>query len=304
MNKEGRVLLKMLIQKRGRLLAVVLCCFFGLTAGARAYPLQLEDQFGRALTLARPPMRIVSGSPGNTEILFALGLADRIVGVTDWCDYPPAAQSKPKIGDIAPLNIERVLALRPDLVLACNLNGKEPVERLTALGVPTFALNPVSFTALGEAIRLVGQLTGTRTAAEQLAAELEAAVAALTPAGEAAGAQPKVFIAIGNDLADLWTAGTGTFLDEAVTGLGWRNIAGGLGFTWGQISLEYILAENPEIILTELDPVVFRSDPFFRELAAVRNNQVFQINVDIFSRPGPRLIEALADLARLRERIR
>lgn len=294
---------KNLTKQRRRLLAGIICCLFGLTVGVWAYPLQLEDQFGRAVILERPPMRIVSGSPGNTEILFALGLADRIVGVTDWCDYPPAAQEKPKVGDIAPINIERVLALRPDLVLACNLNGKEAVENLTALGIPTFALNPVSFADLGEAIGLVGQLTGAQTAAAQLVAELEAALAALAPAGEAAGAQPKVFIAIGIDLADLWTAGTGTFLDEAVTCLGWKNIAGGLGFSWGQISLEYILAENPEIILTELDPEVFRKDPFFRELAAVRRDQVFPIDVDIFSRPGPRLIKALADLAQLRERI-
>lgn len=298
------VLWRLITQKRSRLLAGILFCLVGLTAGAGAYPLQLKDQFGRPLILEQPPMRIVSGSPGNTEILFALGLGDRIVGVTDWCDYPPAAREKAKIGDLAPINIERVLALRPDLVLACNLNGKEPVERLTALGVPTFALNPVSFAALGEAIRLVGALTGTQTAAEQLAAELEAALAALKPPGETAGTRPKVFIAIGNDLADLWTAGTGTFLDEAVTKMGWQNIAGGLGFTWGQISVEYILAENPEIILTELDPKIFRADPFFRELTAVRRDQVFQIDVDIFSRPGPRLINALMDLVKLREGIR
>ncbi len=295
---------KIVTKKKGGALAGILFCLFVLTTGAGAYPLRLEDQFGRPVTLERPPARIVSGSPGNTEILFVLGLADRVVGVTDWCDYPPAAKAKPKIGDIAPINIERVIALRPDLVLACNLNGKEPVESLTAFGIPTFALNPVSFADLGEAIRLVGQLTGTQNTAEQLAAELETALAALAPVGEATGAPPKVLIAIGPSLADLWTAGTGTFLDEAVTYLGWENIAGGLGFSWGQISLEYILAENPEIILTELDPEVFRTDPFFGELVAVQRGQVFQIDMDIFSRPGPRLIKALEDLARLRERIR
>jgi iron complex transport system substrate-binding protein len=275
-----------------------------MPVGTGAYPLQLEDQFGRSLTLERPPMRIISGSPGNTEILFALGLEDRIVGVTDWCDYPVEAKAKPKIGDIAPLNIERVISLQPDLVLACNLNGKEPVESLTALGIPTFALNPVSFADLGAAIRLVGQLTGTETAAAKLAMELDTALATLALDRESAGPKPKVLIAIGTDLSDLWTAGTGTFLDEAVTGLGWENIAGGLGFSWGQISLEYILAENPEVILTEMDPAVFQDDAFFKDLTAVRQDQVFQIDVDLLSRPGPRLIQALKDLAFLRERIR
>ena len=190
---------------------------FALTISAGEFPLQLADQFGRELTLNQAPKRIVSGSPGNTEILFALGLEDRIVGVTDWCDYPQAAQTKPKIGNITPLNLERVLALHPDLVLACNLNGKDPVENLTALGVPTFALNPVSFADLSAAIRLVGRLTATEAAAEQLALQLETALANLRRAGARSGPKAKVFIAIGADLTDLWTAGTGTFLDEAVT---------------------------------------------------------------------------------------
>ncbi len=284
-------------------IVVGLLLLLALTTGAGEYPLELTDQFGRELTLERLPVRIVSGSPGNTEILFALGLEDRIVGVTDWCDYPLAAQAKPKIGNIAPLNLERVLALRPDLVLACNLNGKDPVENLTALGVPTFALNPISFADLSAAIRLVGRLTATETAAEQLAMELETALDKLRPTGKRSGPKPKVFIAIGTELTDLWTAGTGTFLDEAVTAMGWENIAGKLGFSWGQISLEYILAQNPVVILTELDPEVFAGDPFFRELAAVKQNQVFQIDIDIFSRPGPRLVAALQDLALLGERV-
>ncbi|HBT17935.1 MAG TPA: ABC transporter substrate-binding protein, partial [Firmicutes bacterium] len=105
-----------------------------IPAHAGRYPLQVWDQFGRPLTLQRQPERIISGSPGNTEILFALGLGDRVVGVTDWCDYPPEAKDKPKIGNISPLNLEKVISLRPDLLLACNLNGKEPVETLTELG--------------------------------------------------------------------------------------------------------------------------------------------------------------------------
>lgn len=290
-------------QIRWEQLGGILIIILALAVATSAYPLQLTDQFGRSLSLDKPPERIISGSPGNTEILFALGLADRIVGVTDWCDYPSAVEDKPKIGNIAPLNLERVISLRPDLVLACNLNGKDPVESLSALGIPTFALNPVSFTDLAEAILLVGELTATKNAAQQLVAELEAALAALAPEEKSSAPKPKVLITIGADLSDLWTAGTGTFLDEAVTLLGWKNIGGGLGFSWGQINLEYILAENPDLILTEMDPALFEQDSFFRELTAVRRHQVFQINVDTFSRPGPRLIEALADLALLREQV-
>ncbi len=273
-----------------------------IPAHAGRYPLQVWDQFGRPLTLQRQPERIISGSPGNTEILFALGLGDRVVGVTDWCDYPPEAKDKPKIGNISPLNLEKVISLRPDLLLACNLNGKEPVETLTELGVPTFVLNPISFSDIIEAVRLVGLITAAEAEAEKLAKKLEATIEAVTRKKAPSNKKLKVFIAIGSDLQDLWTAGDGTFLDEAARLLGWENIAGELGFSWGQVSMEYILKMNPDLILTELAPEVFQKDPFFGRLAAPRKKQVYQIDVNTFSRPGPRLIEALKDLASLQEK--
>lgn len=291
---------KLLAYKSGYLLVVLLTITM-ISAGAAGYPLEIRDQFNRSFTINSPPRRIVSGSPGNTEILFALGLGERLVGVTDWCDYPPAVKDKPKIGNIAPLNIEKVLSLRPDLVLACNLNGREPVENLTELGVPTIALNPVSFPAIIKAIQLVGRITGQGKQAEELAAAFATAIDKAKKKGLASDKRIKVLVAIGDDLQDLWTAGSGTFLDEAVTLYGGDNIAAGLGFDWGRLGMEYILKMNPDLILTELEPTVFLEDPFFGQLAAGRKRHIYQIDVDIFSRPGPRLIEALNELAPLFE---
>ena len=282
------------------LLLILLTITLGPT-GAADYPLVIQDQFGRAVRLNSPPQRIVSGSPGNTELLFALGLGERVIGVTDWCDYPPAVKGKPRIGNIAPLNIEKVLSLRPDLVLACNLNGKEPVENLTELGVPTFALNPVSFSAIIEAIRLVGQITGQEQQAAELATAFISTIEQVKRKGQATEERMKVLVAIGDNLQDLWTAGSGTFLDEVVTLCGGENIAAGLGFSWARLGMEYILKMNPDLILTELEPQVFLEDPFYKELTAGRKRQIYQIDVDVFSRPGPRLIEALNELVLLFE---
>lgn len=273
------------------------------STGAGKYPLVIRDQFGRPVMINSLPQRIVSGSPGNTELLFALGLGERVVGVTDWCDFPPAAKSKARIGSIAPLNIEKVLSLRPDLVLACNLNGKEPVEKLTELGVPTFALNPVSFVEIIEAVSLVGQITGQEEQAAELAATFTRTLDQVKQKGQTMGRPMKVFIAIGDDLQDLWTAGRGTFLDEAVALCGGENIAAGLGFSWGRLGMEYILKMDPDLILTELDPQVFLADPFFRALTAGRKRQIYQIDVDLFSRPGPRLLEALNELVQIFEQV-
>jgi iron complex transport system substrate-binding protein len=295
---------KKLLRQGGILTLICLLFLIALIPiSAEQYPLTVEDQFGRFITINSQPERIISGSPGNTEILFALGLEERIVGVTDWCDFPQEALSKSKIGNIAPINIERVVSLRPDLVLACNLNGKEPVEKLTELSLPVVALNPMSLQDIIEAIRLVGLVTGEENEAEKLAKKLEETIQRVAMSGSnRRKEQLKVFIAIGNDLNSLWTAGSGSFLDETVTLLGGVNIAGDLGFTWGQVNLEYILKMDPDIILTELEPEIFFKDSFFRQITAARKKQIYQIDVNIFSRPGPRLIEAVNDLACLMEK--
>ncbi len=294
---------KKLLHRGGVLTLICLLLLMALIPiSAENYPLIVTDQFNRPITIKSRPERIISGSPGNTEILFALGLEDRVVGVTDWCDFPQEALGKPKIGNIAPLNIERVVSLRPDLVLACNLNGKDPVEKLTELGLPVVALNPMSLQDIIEAVRLVGLVTGEEKGAEKLAEKLEETIKRVDKSQTFTKERLKVFIAIGNDLNSLWTAGSGSFLDETVNLLGGINIAGGLGFTWGQVSLEYILKMDPDIILTELEPEIFFKDSFFSQITAARKKQIYQIDVNTFSRPGPRLIEAVNDLALLMEK--
>lgn len=264
----------------------------------------ITDQFGREVLIPEPPRRIVSTAPSNTEILFALGLGERVVAVSDWCDYPPAVLDLPKIGDIFPVNVEKVLSFRPDLVLAHEFSGRESVLKLEELGVPVLAFKPDSFTDILDSIILIGRATGRAAAAEELAGRLRGILEEVEEAGrqgrKAGEHRLKVYAGeIGSEL--LWVAGPGSFLDQALTLAGGENIAGNLAKPWGQMNMEIILEKDPDVILLTIpgaDPEGIYADKLWRETAAVKKRQVFVID-NRYSIPGPRMIEALADLQAL-----
>lgn len=271
-----------------------------LALAANAFPVKLRDQFGRTVSVAREPQRIVSCSPASTEVLFALGLGRKVVGVTKWCNYPPEAKAIEQIGDILPLNVEKVAALRPDLVVANGLNGKDAVDTLTGLGLTVIALDPTSFADILASIDLLGKATGAEQAAGTLANKLKDTLRRVESMGIKTKSRGlKVFILLGDPF---WTAGPGSFLDEAVTLAGGANIAHDLGSAWGQMNQELILQRNPDVIVTDIDPDTIYKNAVWRDVAAVRKKQVYRIVGDEYYRPGPRLIEALEDLAGLLEK--
>ncbi len=264
----------------------------------------LTDQFDREVLIPEPPRRIVSTAPSNTEILFALGLGERVVAVSNWCDYPPAVLDLPKIGDIFPVNVEKVLSFRPDLVLAHEFSGRESVLKLDELGVPVLAFKPDSFKDILDSIITIGQATGRAAAAEELVGRLQGILEEVEEAarqGRRDGERRlKVYAGeIGGEV--LWAAGPGSFLDQAITLAGGENIAGGLVKPWGQMNMEIILAKDPDVILLTMpgaDPERIYTDKLWRETAAVKKRQVFMVD-NRYSIPGPRMIEALADLQAL-----
>jgi iron complex transport system substrate-binding protein len=272
---------------------------FSLLQAAVKFPLTLKDQFGRTLVITGAPSRIISATPNNTEILFALGLESKIVGVTNWCNYPPEAQKIDKIGDIYPLNVEKIISLNPDLVVANNLNQLDKegsVEKLVEFGIPVLILNTISFKDILDSITLIGQATGTGKQAGTLVKQLRGTMNQTQKQGAAIKKRGlKVYILLGWD--SIWTAGPGSFLDEAVTLAGGANIASDLGGAWGQLSTETVLQRNPDVIITDIDPEKIYQDKIWSEVGAVKKRQVFQIVGDEYYRPGPRLILALKDLA-------
>ncbi|HEX3048778.1 MAG TPA: ABC transporter substrate-binding protein, partial [Bacillota bacterium] len=226
------------------------------------FPLKLKDQFGRTLIIPKAPTRIVSAAPSNTETLFALGLNAKIVGVTNWCNYPSEAQKIEKIGDIYPLNVEKIISLNPDLVVANNLNQLDKegnVAKLMEFGVPVLILKTLSFKDILDSIALIGQATGADKQAETLVKQLYGTMNRVQKQGAIIKKRGlKVYILLGWD--SIWTAGPGSFLDEAVTLGGGINIASDLDQPWGQLSTETVLQRNPDVIITDIDPEKIYND--------------------------------------------
>ena len=282
-----------------RLLIAAFIFIIGLPSiisAENSFPVTVKDQFQREVFIQKAPRRIVSGSPGNTEILFALGLGPRVVGVTNWCDFPKEAKKLPQIGDISPLNVEQVLALHPDLVVGDVLNGRDGVDRLAEFGIPVLALNANSFAQILDSIALTGRATGSLDAARKLNRRLKNTLAKVQNQGSRIKSRDlKVYVIFGWETN--WTAGPGSFLDEAVTLSGGRNIAHDLRTPWGKLSTELVLQRNPDVIITDMDPRKIYTDPVYRQTAAIRKRQVYKIVSNIYYRPGPRLIMALEDLS-------
>jgi len=148
--------------------------------GESAFPLDITDQMGRQVVIEHIPEMIVSLSPGNTEIVYALGLDERLVGVTEFCDYPGAAKDKPQVGGFSTVDIEKVVSAQPDLILASNIHKDEVIPRLEGLGLTVLALNPKTLDEVLDAIALVGKCTGEREGAAQLVAEMGKRIKAIT----------------------------------------------------------------------------------------------------------------------------
>ncbi|WP_321504557.1 cobalamin-binding protein [uncultured Methanoregula sp.] len=266
----------------------------------------VTDDAGRVITTNATPMRIVSLSPSNTEILAALGLTDRIVGVTDVCDYPPEVKNKTRIGGYSAISIEKVAAARPDLVLASDLTPKETIGRLQDLGLPVAVVVPRNIDHMIRDIRMVGALTGTENRAEVLATNLSGRLVAVLPCPSTA-AHPTVAHVVWHK--PLYVSGNDTFQSDVITHAGGENAFADRN-GWSTVSLEEFLMKNPDIIIvnggggmdsSQKDVILdaFMKNPQYASLSAVKNKRVYAVNADIISRPAPRIVDAAEGAARL-----
>ena len=266
--------------------------------------IEITDQLGRLVKLDRIPQRIISLAPSNTEILFALGLADKVVAVTDYCDYPPEAKAKPSIGGFSTPNIEEVVALSPDLILATSIHEKRIIPQLEEKGMAVFALNPQTLEEVLTAIALTGEITGKEEAAFKLVMEVQNRIKTVTEKTNSLSQEqrPKVFYVTWHD--PLKTSGSGTRHDELIQKAGGTNTAQDLT-GHADISLEAVIEANPEVIIAGVGmgtgkdlPFQFaKTEPRLRDTDARRNNRVHAIDVDLAGRPGPRIVDALEKFA-------
>lgn len=267
----------------------------------------LEDSLGNTWSLDAFPQRILSLAPSVTEILFAIGAGDQLVGREDFAYYPEEALALPSIGmTYGELNLEAILDLEPDLVLIAPLTSPEQIDALKGVGLTLFLLdNPADLNGMYELLRSAATLTGHEDQAETLIASLQDRVAAVESVIASAESNPVVFYELDStDENAPYTTGPGTFVDALITMAGGVNIAADLEGAWVQLSSEELIARNPEIILlgdaawgVTVESVVAR--PGYDAIDAVSNGQVFPFNDDLASRPGPRLVDGLEEMAKL-----
>lgn len=268
---------------------------------------ELEDGFGRKVTVPSPAERIVSIAPSNTEILFAIGAGPLQVARDDLSDHPPAAMALPAIGlTSSTLRRETLLALEPDLVLGAEINGLDSVKPIESLGFPVFLLrNPRTFQDLGSNIIAVGRLTDRVEAATELATSLNARVRAVEERLGGVATQPTVYYELdGTDPSRPWTVGAGEFPDMLIGTARGVNLGARFGGSFPRISIENIIRADPDILVIgdatrKLEPADIARRAGWEELRAVREGRVHIFDDNLASRPGPRLVEGLEELARI-----
>ncbi len=264
------------------------------------------DDAGRTVEIVRNPQRLISLAPSNTEILFALGLGDKVVGVTDFCDYPEEAQAIEKVGGMEH-NLEKIVALDPDLIVAIG-GSPAQVEKATEmekLGLTVLVLDPGDIEGIMANVELVGKATGAEKEASQLAAQMRKRFDDITTKAKEAGSRPKVFFELdATDPSKPYTPGPGSFIDALISLAGGSNIGASAKMQWAQLSTEEIIAQDPElIILGDVNYGVtiemVKERPGWSVIAAVKNGAIYPIDDILISRPGPRIIDGLEDLARI-----
>lgn len=261
----------------------------------------VTDSFGYTIDIPAQPERIISLAPTNTEILFALGLGSKVIGVTEYCNYPAETADIEKVGGFSTVNIEKVVALNPDVVFASDGNTKDVVDHLKTLGLTVVTIkDPASLAETYGDIQLIGSAAGATAAAETLVADIQKQVTAVKT--QTAGlTQPSVVHIVWHD--PIMVSAGQTFQDEMITTAGGTNaFANETG--WATISLERFLTVNPDIILVSgnhgsenvsRDNII--NDPRFSSVNAVKNGQVIVMDTDLLSRAGPRIGTAIEQIA-------
>jgi len=265
----------------------------------------MQRSSGQVIPSEQKPQRIISLAPSNTEILFALGLDEEIVGITDYCDYPPEKiAQKEKIGGFATPNFEKIVSLNPDIVFATSGVQKQAVERLEELGVKIYILEAETMENLLIEIKNIGKLTGKSQQAQELIDALEKKIEAVKEkvSNIPEDQKPKVFLEIWHD--PLWTVPRRTLIYQVVELAGGKHAISIEG-DWNQVTTidpESVIDANPDVILLAFegsDPTSVYELAGWNAVSAVKNKRVFQIDPDIISRPGPRIIDALEQIAKI-----
>ena len=259
------------------------------------------DDYGTVATVPRHPRRIVSASPAVTETLFALGAQGQLAGRTDFCTYPPQASAIPSIGGISNLNVEKILSLKPDLVISGSMVPRQSVETLNALGCPMVCvIEQTHFDSLYSNIAKVGRLAGLPERADSLnrvlRARMDSVRAMLAASQRQGGRAPTVYYVVGFGKGGNFTAGGNTFINDIIRLAGGRNIAEGV--TGWSYSIEALFKNDPDyVVIRAEDSAAFCAQAPYSQLRAVRQGHVVTVRDGLMDLQSPRNVDAVALLA-------
>ncbi len=272
-----------------------------------AFPMEIVDQAGRTVRIEKTPETVVSLAPSNTEIVYALGIEDKLVGVTEYCDYPETAQQKPKVGGFSDVDIEKVVAIGPDLILATNIHEATVTPELGRLGFTVLTLDPRTIDEVLDSIALIGLATGEDELSFQMIRVLRKRVAAVTARTVVLTEteRPRVLYILWHD--PLMTVSAETRIHEMIVKAGGTNVAADLEGGYPTMSLEAVLMADPQVIIAgsghgegQEAPFQFAlTEPRLAGVEARLQGQVYEIDADLTSRPTPRMVVGLETMAKL-----
>ncbi|NWF92491.1 MAG: cobalamin-binding protein [Syntrophaceae bacterium] len=265
--------------------------------------LRLTDEVGRKVILSSSPQRIISLAPNITEILFGLGLDQEVVGVSIHCNFPEKARTKVRVGSLISLDFERIVSLKPDLVIATGAgNTRDMVERLERLGLPTYVIFPKNFDDVLKSIDHLGKVVGREKQAAGIIQGMERRRQRVVELIRGIR-RPKIFLQIGE--IPMITVGRQSFGDDLIRLAGGENIAGEEKEMYPRLGMEEILKRSPEVIvISSMNPRgdylrILREWSRWKMIPAVKNGRVHIIDSDLIDRPSPRMIDGLEEIARI-----
>ena len=280
-------------------IAVTLVLACSVERGGSGQSFTVTDDRGREVTLPSPVTRLVSLGPSFTEVIFLLGGQDKLVGVTTYCDYPPSARQKPKVGDFLNPSIERIIALDPNCVLTTGPSQARATARLEKLGLIVVQLNPESIAGVERCVRTIGRIVANDSTVNEVIAGLRESVKELKVLTSKIQKKRSVFLEI--DTNPLVTASPGSFLGELIELAGGLNIVES-GSGYPVVNPEQVVEANPEVIIMA-NPAVSLKEVTGRvgwdHVSAVKQRRVLRVDPSLISRPGPRAVRGAAELHRL-----
>lgn len=266
------------------------------------YPLTITDDSKQSLTFTKAPARIVSLAPSNTELVYALGLGDKVVGVDDNSNYPAEVSKVDKVGGFSSTNLEKIVSLQPDLILAAGITSKDILTGLQSRKLTVLILNPQNLAGIVSNMRLLGQVANVPDKAEAAVKQFQGKLDEVSNKIKTASAKPRVFYELD---PTLFTVGPGSFIDEIITRAGGQNIVTDPSNPYPQLNQEAVVSKDPEVIMVGDDtggtdtPELIMARPGWNVISAVKNKRVYAIMADLTNRPGPRAalgVEAVAKL--------